>query len=141
MLDQIKPLDFFVIGAQKAGTTSLYYYLKAHKEIRMHSSKELPFIVYEEDPLKQYQLIIEQFYAHAEIDKLWGAVAPHCMCDMRAPMRLKLLMPDGKIIALLRDPVDRYNTPQKLDRAIRWMLGCHKPKGKGKYGREYAKES
>lgn len=34
-----------------------------------------------------------------------------------------------------------YNTPQKLDRAIRWMLGCHKPKGKGKYGREYAKES
>ena len=37
--------------------------------------------------------------------------------------------------------VSDYNTPQKLDRAIRWMLGCHKPKGKGKYGREYAKES
>ena len=36
---------------------------------------------------------------------------------------------------------EKYNTPQKLDRAIRWMLGCHKPKGKGKYGREYAKES
>jgi len=39
------------------------------------------------------------------------------------------------------DQVKEYNTPQKLDRAIRWMLGCHKPKGKGKYGREYAKES
>ena len=33
-------VDFFIVGAPKAGTTSLYYYLNEHSEIEMSSQKE-----------------------------------------------------------------------------------------------------
>jgi hypothetical protein len=33
-----------------------------------------------------------------------------------------------------------YNTPQKLDRGIRWMLTCHSNK-EIEYGKEYSEES
>ena len=33
-------VDFFIVGAPKAGTTSLYYYLKEHPEIEMSREKE-----------------------------------------------------------------------------------------------------
>jgi len=33
-------VDFFIVGAPKAGTTSLYYYLNEHPEIEMSSQKE-----------------------------------------------------------------------------------------------------
>jgi hypothetical protein len=34
--------------------------------------------------------------------------------------------------------IDLYNTPQKLDKGIRWMLACH-PRKETRYGQEYAK--
>ena len=36
-------VDFFIVGAPKAGTTSLYHYLNEHPEIVMSSQKETDF--------------------------------------------------------------------------------------------------
>ena len=36
-------VDFFIVGAPKAGTTSLYYYLNEHSEIVMSNQKETDF--------------------------------------------------------------------------------------------------
>ena len=36
-------VDFFIVGAPKAGTTSLYYYLNEHPEIEMSTQKETDF--------------------------------------------------------------------------------------------------
>ena len=33
-------VDFFIVGAPKAGTTSLYHYLNEHLEVEMSSQKE-----------------------------------------------------------------------------------------------------
>ena len=38
-----KKLNFIVIGAQKAGTTALYHYLKKHPQIELPAIKELHF--------------------------------------------------------------------------------------------------
>jgi len=46
-----------------------------------------------------------------------------------------MAMEDSHLYAL------NYNTPRKLDRAIRCMLGFHRPKEECQYGREHAKES
>ena len=35
-------LDFIIIGAQKAGTTSLFHYLRHHPEISLPAGKERP---------------------------------------------------------------------------------------------------
>ena len=39
----MKKVDFFIVGAPKAGTTSLYHYLNEHSEIEMSSQKEPDF--------------------------------------------------------------------------------------------------
>ena len=39
-------VDFFIAGAPKAGTTSLYHYLSQHKEVEMSSVKEPDYFSY-----------------------------------------------------------------------------------------------
>ena len=39
----MKKVDFFIVGAPKAGTTSLYHYLDAHPDIEMSDHKEPNF--------------------------------------------------------------------------------------------------
>ena len=41
-------VDFFIVGAPKAGTTSLFYYLKSHPDIIMSSVKEPNYFTYQE---------------------------------------------------------------------------------------------
>ena len=41
-------VDFFIVGAPKAGTTSLYHYLNEHPKISMSSVKEPNYFSHEE---------------------------------------------------------------------------------------------
>lgn len=38
--------SFFIVGAAKSGTTSLYYYLKQHPQIYLPQYKEIAFLAY-----------------------------------------------------------------------------------------------
>ena len=40
--------NFFIVGAPKAGTTSLYHYLESHPDIFMSPIKEPNFFSYDE---------------------------------------------------------------------------------------------
>jgi hypothetical protein len=46
MMDKLP--NFFIVGAPKAGTTSLYYYLQRHPEVFMSTIKEPNFFAYDE---------------------------------------------------------------------------------------------
>lgn len=103
----MKNLDFIVIGAQKSATTSLFRYLQQHPDINMPADKEAPF--FSED--KFYRLGWEDF-ARTRFDlssegQFWGTVSPQYMSDMRVPERISGHMPNTRLIALLRNPVDR----------------------------------
>lgn len=39
--------DFLIIGAQKCGTTSLFYYLSQHPDLCLPAIKELQFFTFE----------------------------------------------------------------------------------------------
>ena len=103
----MKDLDFIVIGAQKSATTSLFRYLQQHPDITMPADKEAPF--FSED--RFYALGWEDF-ARTRFDpsveeSLWGTVSPQYMSDVRVPERIARHMPNTRLIALLRNPVDR----------------------------------
>src|SRR3954447_19096874 len=51
---------FLVIGAMKAGTTSLYEYLRAHPQVFMATPKELHFFPAD----KQWALGVDWYAAH-----------------------------------------------------------------------------
>lgn len=104
---------FFIIGAPKAGTTSLHYYLDQHPQLQMSANKEPNFFAPSLDPLdekwrvtrldKYERLFDSSFAVRGE------ASTSYTIYPLRqgVPDRIKELVPAAKFIYLVRDPIDR----------------------------------
>jgi len=113
--------NFLIIGAPKAGTTSLYFYLKQHPQIYMCPIKEPDFFSWEgatEGPLTTFGRIqLPQYSTDWEAycalfkdagDALAiGDVSPTYLYHPKAPERIEKYLPNVKMVAVLRNPVDR----------------------------------
>ncbi|MCW2988308.1 MAG: sulfotransferase protein [Solirubrobacterales bacterium] len=105
---------FFIIGAAKAGTTSLHFYLDQHPEIGMSTIKEphffagpengIPFPPERIGDLAEYEAIFDPAFG------VRGEASPSYTNAPRrrgVPERIKQLVPDAKLIYLVRDPIER----------------------------------
>lgn len=105
---------FIIIGAAKAGTTSLHYYLDLHPEIQMSAVKETNFFAGPPNG-RDYEIgQVESLEAYEELFDptvpVRGEASPNYANDpirAGAPERIKGLIPEAKIIYLVRDPVAR----------------------------------
>lgn len=98
--------NFIIAGSPRCGTTSLYYYLKQHPLLFMSDVKEVDFFNLDyryEKGLKWYS----SFFEGAQEDKIIGEASPNYMHVLSVPERIKTVLPDVKLIFLLRDPVKR----------------------------------
>ena len=102
----MKALDFLIIGAQKCATTALFEHLRRHPKIQMPLEKEVPFFAGTAEPGRSWEDFASRQYGQDD-GRLWGKATPQYMCDPQAPDRIHALMPHTKLIAVLRDPVDR----------------------------------
>lgn len=109
-----RELDFIIIGAQKAGTTSLFKYLDEHPNIYMPPEKEAPFFCINERFEKGWDWYLNEFFPGAPEGMLWGKATPHYMSDPSVPERLYRQLPKIKLIAILRDPVKRAYSHYKM---------------------------
>lgn len=100
-------LDFIIIGAQKAGTTSLFRYLQPHPEFYLLPEKEAPFFSNDSKYALGWARYLQEHFADAPEARLWGKATPDYMADPRVPERMAALLPEIKLIALLREPVGR----------------------------------
>ncbi|MGI8974390.1 MAG: sulfotransferase domain-containing protein [Gaiella sp.] len=99
---QARPLpDFLVIGAQKAGTTALYSYLRAHPAITGPSWKEVSF--FDRHWARGVGWYRGNFPLRAG-ERRVGEASPSYLLHPRAPERARSVVPDTKLIALLREP-------------------------------------
>lgn len=112
--DQTRCLDFLIIGAQKAGTTSLYKYLSKHRGLYLPPEKEAGFFHNDKRYYQGWEKYAKTFFANAPSDRLFGKATPSYLGDMRVPERIAHLMPGVKLIALLRDPVERAFSHYKM---------------------------
>jgi len=100
---------FFVIGASKAGTTSLYHYLNAHPEIHMAPMLDSPRFF--APPSDRPPLSREAYEALFESDAPErGERAPSYSVHplfSGVPERIEALVPAASFIYLVRDPVER----------------------------------
>ena len=95
---------FLVIGTQKGGTTSLHKLLSLHPDIFLPECKEVQyFSLHADKPISWYA---KQFNV-AKPGQLRGDISPYYMFHPEAPRRIKQLLPKVRLIALLRDPVER----------------------------------
>ena len=116
--------NFFVIGAQKAGTTSLYHYLAQHPQIYMSPTKEPCFFNHEIHPdgkvkaqrfnnpgqrANRFDNIEEyrELFRGAKDETVIGEASPPYIYAPGTAERIKRYAPEAKVIAILRDPADR----------------------------------
>ncbi len=99
--------NFILIGAPKSGTTSLYHYLKAHPEVFMSSLKESYF--FSEDKYKDPELLaeFEDLFKDVKDEKAIGEACATYIFHGHAHESIKSVIPDAKLIVILRDPAER----------------------------------
>ena len=95
--------DFLVAGAMRSGTTSLYRYLGEHPEIFM-VPKELEFFTEHFD--RGVEWYRSQF-AGAGSARVFGEATADYLARRSAMARIAEVLPSGRVIASLRNPVDR----------------------------------
>lgn len=110
--------DFVIIGAQKSGTTSLYNFLIRHPAIAAASEKEIEYFStrHKHGELWYRSNFPINMSGHCSFKKkkqtnkpkrLTGEASPKYLFYPTVPDRMKSLLPDVKLIAILRNPVDR----------------------------------
>jgi hypothetical protein len=101
-------LDFLIVGAQKSGSTSLRAFLEEQKKDVFILNRELHFW----NRNGQYQdgaglnAYLENF-AEAKPNQIKGEKSPSYLVSKEAPERIHKHFPEVKIIAILRNPIDR----------------------------------
>ena len=103
----MRSLDFIIIGAMKAGTTSICKYLAQHEKLHLPPEKEAPFFSEDMRFKKGYLDYFNIFFKSASASALIGKVTPIYMMHPEVPSRIKQICPDVKMIAILRDPIER----------------------------------
>jgi hypothetical protein len=98
--------NFFIVGAQKAGSTSLYHILSKQKDVFIPSKKELRFFSFHYP--KGFDWYCNTYFKNTADYKLIGEADPSYLADENAPSRIaKHCGRDIKIVMILRQPVKR----------------------------------
>jgi hypothetical protein len=96
--------DFLIIGAQKAGTTALYAYLRRHPQIGGPAWKEVSY--FDRHYRRGTAWYRGQFPFRSD-GRIAGEASPGYLFHPLAPERVQETVPDAKLIVLLRNPIDR----------------------------------
>lgn len=109
--------DFLIIGAPRSGTTYLARNLENHPSIAIASSNDDPFAndlhffdINTPKGMENYQRGVDwyfQQFQHVPDDILVGEKTADYLVDPDSPKLIKTLLPEIKLIAILRDPVER----------------------------------
>lgn len=107
--------DFVIVGAQRAGTTSLYKYLAEHPDVgRVRLGKGVHYFDTNAErsmawyrshfPLDASRIPFKTRPTHV------GEGSPYYMYHPECPRRIDEALPGVKVIAILRDPVERAHS-------------------------------
>jgi hypothetical protein len=131
----LRPLpDFLVIGAKRGGTTSMFHYLLAHPQIvgLFPSARRLPMRAERKGvhfldarfgsgppwyrsnfPSRPYRRAVAR---RAGGPVLAGEATPYYLFHPHAAARARAVVPQARIIALLRDPTERASSHYREQR-------------------------
>ena len=114
--------DFLVIGAPKAGTTAVHSALRQHPEVFVSDPKEPKYWLCDDAPPpawhgpgdahSQQEWVWRRedyldLFAGARPDQVRGESTPFYLWSRGAHRRLGEQLPDVRLVAVVRDPIDR----------------------------------
>ncbi len=136
--------NFIVVGAAKAGTTSIYQYLSQHPEVYLspiketnYFAKDIPLDKIRKDYYKEGELDVEKYvngdlseqihiafvsewdhyqklYKNVKGQKAIGEISNSYLHSEVAAREIYAVNPDMKIIMILRDPIKRAFSHYKM---------------------------
>lgn len=117
--NRLPDIEFFVIGAYKAATTTLHYALREHPDVFVPRRKEPSFLAFvdktaddaEQNPafnnavrsIEEYR----ELFSDAPDGTVRGDVSPEYLKDPSCADTIARYYPDAKLVAILRNPVER----------------------------------
>jgi Sulfotransferase family len=114
--------DFLILGAPKAGTTALHAALTQHPDVFMCRPKEPKYWICDDAPPPAWRgpgdmhsrqewlwrrTDYERLFDGAPADRLRGESTPFYLWHRGAQRRIAASLPDARLIAVVRDPIDR----------------------------------
>ena len=114
--------NFLVVGAQKCGTTALYYHLKQHPQVYMSPEKEPHFFALEGETIvfrgpRDKEILdhiavtdieaYRELFAGVSNETAVGEASAVYLYSPKAPGRIRYHVPDAKLIIIIRQPAER----------------------------------
>ena len=104
----MKKPNFYILGAPKCGTTSVYEWLKSHKDVYMSPVKEPCYFNTDEDnrnvkSIKKYESLFEGAEKH---HKIVGEASVWYLGSKEAVSNIKKYSPKSKFLVCVRNPVE-----------------------------------
>jgi len=116
-------VDFFIVGAPKAGTTSLYHYLNEHPQVEMSSQKEPDY--FSDKAIHQQGMYYDKKrvntpdkYESLFVQKesvVYGEGSVSYLFYDNVAEDIKKYNPNAKIIIMLRNPIERAFSHYLMD--------------------------
>ncbi|NMP21259.1 sulfotransferase family protein [Sulfobacillus harzensis] len=113
---------FLILGAPRSGTTHLYHGLRQHPQVFMSDFKEPMFFAYQGNPqpsvvydLNDYEALFEA--AHPEEAR--GEASTLYLYSAQAADNIRALIPEARLIAILRNPVERAFSQYTFQRFLK----------------------
>jgi len=106
--------DFLVVGGVRCGTSSFFNWIATHPDVRGASRKEVHFFDYNYDRGAGWY---RSFFPGRTAHGVSFEASPSYLAHPSASTRAHDLVPDARIIAILRDPVDRAWSHYRFRRA------------------------
>ena len=116
-------VDFFIVGAPKSGTTSLYHYLNEHPEIEMSSQKEPDYfsdkaihdqgMYYVKNRINTLEKYESLFVEKEKV--IYGEGSVSYLFYDNVAEDIKKYNPNAKIIIMLRNPIERAFSHYLMD--------------------------
>jgi hypothetical protein len=122
---EMKLPDWVIIGMQRCGTSSLFVFLCRHpmvhgmtvdpKRTEPNGGDEIHYFDYDKNYARGYSW----YMSHARsYDGILGEKSPTYLHCNRAALRMKKIMPDARLLVMLRNPVNRAHSHYWKGRAV-----------------------
>jgi hypothetical protein len=106
--------DYLIVGSMRSGTSALYEYLVRHPHVARSTSEEIHYFTLNyHRGLKWYRGHFPTRFRRGYVRHRYGAqlvtgeATPYYMAHPHAPGRIAELLPEVKLIVVLRNPIDR----------------------------------
>lgn len=117
----IPKINMMIVGAEKAGTSSLQQYLGQHPQICTHDPREMNFFVIEDEYQQGYEQIFPYYFSECQTStNVVVAKSAGCMYSPMAAIRLQRHNPEVQVVILLRNPIERAYSSYWFSRRRGW---------------------